>query len=321
VDTKTWLTPYGFTFLHRGNKDLVPVPAFTYQLVSMELARTDLDGADTPRLGYEGIAALLGIPPPVALGKPEAYFHPKPVDPDAVAAFAAAAKPRLASAIDDWCLRPLISELERAADSATSPDPANIAVKAIGDALDVAVRMIEGRRTPHRPVRMRREQRHVWALVFDDLAQRVAVELFELFETRPKLVRCRFCDRVFVDKTGQTRDACRAYVWNAHTHDHIEFCSSRVDEHNARAKDTEKRRKAKAFSAAVSRAKTIAEETARAHGAESHEAKEALKDVETRQASFRAWRKINPPEKPGRPEKPIPTPEPDIVSTEPERAS
>ena len=126
-------------------------------------------------------------------------------------------------------------------------------------------------------------------------------------------------DRVFVDKTGQTRDACRAYVWNAHTGEHIEFCSPRVDEHNARAKDTAKRRKAKAFSAAVSRAQKRAEAITRDHGVESNEAKAALRDVEVCRASFQAWRKRNPPQRPGRPEKSIPRPEPDIVLPESRR--
>jgi len=159
----------------------------------------------------------------------------------------------------------------------------------------------------------------VWGFVFDDLVQRVGAELFDLFTTTPKLGRCRFCDRVFVDKTGQTRDACRAYVWNAHTGEHIEFCSPRVDEHNARAKDTAKRRKAKAFSAAVSRAQKRAEAITRDHGVESNEAKAALRDVEVCRASFQAWRKRNPPQRPGRPEKPIPRPEPDIVLPESRR--
>jgi hypothetical protein len=228
----------------------------------------------------------------------------------------AAAHPRLTDAIEDWCLRPLISELDHAADENTRPDPAKIEIEDIGDAIDVAERMIEGRRTPHRPVRMLRGQRHVRGLLFDDLAQRIAVELHDLFWIRPKLARCRFCDRVFVDKAGQARDACRAYVWNAHTREHIEFCSPRVDEHNTRVKDTAKRRKAKAHSAAVSRAQKRAEAIVQDLGVESDEAKAALRDVEGHRARFQAWRRRNPPERPGRPEKPIPTPEPDIVLTE-----
>jgi hypothetical protein len=314
-----WLTPYHFTFLHRTQEGLIPMPAFTYQLVSMEIARVDLDGPNTTRLGFEGIAALISVPLPAALGGPEAYFRPKPIDPEALAAFVAIAKPRISGVLDDWHLRPLISELDHAADKKASPDPTKIEIEDIGDALDVAERMIEGRRTRLRPVRMLRGQRQVRGLVFDDLAQRIAVELHDLFWIRPKLVRCRFCNRVFVDKTGQTRDACRAYVWNAHTLEHIEFCSTRVDEHNARAKDTAKRRKAKALSAAISRAQKRAEATVQDHGANSSEAKAALRDVEARRAEFQAWRKLNPPERPGRPEKPIPTPEPDIVLTKPER--
>lgn len=58
---------------------------------------------------------------------------------------------------------------------------------------------------------------------FDDLRQRIAMELFELYATRPELRRCRLCKRVFVPR-GRSETFCRSQLWRSGDPIAFELC-------------------------------------------------------------------------------------------------
>jgi hypothetical protein len=74
-----------------------------------------------------------------------------------------------------------------------------------------------------------------WGIDFQNLAERVALELFELFDSRPRLQRCRLCNRIFVPRT--TADTkCRADLWELGQTTALELCNPQypVDAYYAR---------------------------------------------------------------------------------------
>ena len=85
-------------------------------------------------------------------------------------------------------------------------------------------------RTPDNP----ETKRTLWGLTYQNLPERIAVELFEIFATQPRLHRCRFCNRIFIPRT-RTDTKCRADLWSTDQPSPLELCipQSAVDSHNA----------------------------------------------------------------------------------------
>ena len=74
----------------------------------------------------------------------------------------------------------------------------------------------------------------LWGLTYQNLAERIAAELFEIFTTRPRLHRCRFCNRIFVPRT-RTDTKCRANLWTLRQPSPLELCipQDATDNYNA----------------------------------------------------------------------------------------
>jgi hypothetical protein len=257
-----WRTPHQFSLLpvdgHAPEAGLQPV--FTYALLSTELAQANLAHGLPPeavsRIGIEWLASLadqvrggksksalttfleeqVGIAHPgqdsnkAVIGGPHATSIPA----KELEAFIATELPRIRHFVD-FELRPFLPELAQAADERRRPDAGSVQ-HAERNGLAAARRLLTIYGPRHRPVPMRspRSTRPLWGLEFQNLAERISVELFEIFATRPRLHRCRLCGRIFVPRT-RTDSRCRAYLWAPGNQSALDFCipQHEVDAHNA----------------------------------------------------------------------------------------
>ena len=262
-----WRTPHHFSRLPVDGQ--TPPPSlesvFTYLLLTTELAEADLTPHGLPteavsRIGYEWLASLADVwgdrpasGPPVSalttflknevgiempgqysnkavLGQPHATSIPA----HELAVFIVTELPRIRDFVDSE-IHPFLPELSRAATERRGPDP-DAVEHPEGNGLAAAQRLLEVYPLTFDPVPMRgpKVKRTLWGLTFQNLAQRIAVELFQLFDTQPRLHRCRHCNRVFVPRT-RTDSKCQADLWSPDQPSPLEFCNQQaVDAHNAR---------------------------------------------------------------------------------------
>jgi hypothetical protein len=230
-------------------------------LLTTELAEADLTPHGLPaeavsRIGYEWLASLadrlrggqtesglttflreeVGIEQPgqdsnkAVVGDPHATSIPA----DELAVFIVTELPRIRDFVEVE-IHPFLPELSRAADERRRLDP-NAVKHTEGNGLAAAQRLLSVYRPSFDPVRMRgpKIKRSLWGLTFQNLAQRIAVELFQLFDTQPRLHRCRHCNRVFVPRT-RTDSKCQADLWTRGQPSPLEFCipQQAVNAHNA----------------------------------------------------------------------------------------
>jgi hypothetical protein len=257
-----WRTPHHFSLLRvEGQTIRVEFqPVFTYALLTTELGQAQLarglpDEA-VSRIGYEWLASLadrlrgqqaksrltlflqqeVGIARPgqdsskAAFGQPRATRLPAPHLKD----FTTAELPRIREFVD-FDLGPFLPELVRAADERRRPDPHAIE-HPDGDAVAAALRLLNiyGPKLDPTPMSTPQSKHTLWGLTYHNLAERIAVELFELFTTRPRLHRCRFCNRIFIPRT-RTDTKCRANLWTLRQPSPLELCIPQhtADTHNA----------------------------------------------------------------------------------------
>jgi hypothetical protein len=301
----TWTAPHHFTPIAAAAAATTN-PVFTYLLASCELVAA-LDAADpierlAQRIGLEWAASN-----PNEMRAPETYAdlrkgHPanapdlrtflaieagigapgqpsftaatgkkraKQIPPSVLANFVANDLPRLWDFAFD--IAPLVAELEAAADRREPPDPARVdhpegGFQAAGRLLETYAPTLAytALRTPRGDL--------VWGLAFDNLASRIAVELFELFATRPQLRRCRYCNRAFAPLPGGSKTACHTHLWRQRgkTFETVETCSPPpTDAHIAAAHTRERKRRHQAMQREIER-----------HGADSRRAEIARRDFE-----------------------------------------
>lgn len=258
-----WRQPHHFTTLRTPFSAEEPRFVFTYMLATTELTRALAEPEPTPtlfaRLGAEWVSSPADSGPgsgksalsrfvkekagianpgqdsaPALLGLEHSFDIPEHVLEDFVSHDL-----RRLTEFADLELAPLVRELERAADAREPPDPAHVKT-AEGHGLEAARRFLEIETyTPSfKPVPLRSpDGRAWWGLCYENLAQRISAELFELFTARPRLRRCRFCNRVFVPRT-RNEGSCRAYLWPLGQKEAIEFCDQEaVEAYNRRATD------------------------------------------------------------------------------------
>jgi hypothetical protein len=259
-----WRTPHHFSRLPvDGDAHSVGLqPVFTYALLATELGETDLSKGLPPdavsRVGYEWLASLADrlrgdwprtksamtafLQDEVGIAKPgqdsnKALLggqHGTILPADQLEAFTETELPRIREFVD-LELRPFLPELNRAADNRHPPDPGSV-VHPEGDGLAAALRLmtVYGPQLEPVPLHDPVATRTIWGLAFRNLAERIAVELFEIFATQQRLHRCRFCKRIFVPRT-RTDSKCRADLWALGQPSPLEFCIPQhaVDSHNA----------------------------------------------------------------------------------------
>jgi len=63
-----------------------------------------------------------------------------------------------------------------------------------------------------KPRRLIHNDRIVWGQTFGHILERAAAEVFELYATRARVRRCRFCNSVFVPRRGE--HVCRWNLWS-----------------------------------------------------------------------------------------------------------
>ncbi len=257
-----WRTPHHFSRLPMDGQ-ASPTglqPVFTYALLAVELSHADLAQSlpceAVSRIGYEWLASLAdrlrgdqaesdltaflrqeaGIAKPgqdshkAALGQP----HPASLPAEEVEAFTATELPRIREFIN-LDIGPFMPELTRAADERRRPDP-HLVEHPDGDGVAAARRLLSiyGPRLAPVPLHNPETKRTLWGLTYQNLPERIAVELFEIFATQPRLHRCRFCNRIFIPRT-RTDTKCRADLWSTDQPSPLELCipQSAVDSHNA----------------------------------------------------------------------------------------
>jgi hypothetical protein len=187
----SWWTPIDVSL----PTDIDPDPfatghAYTYGLVATELAESDWPSVGFPARLVErlGLASLLATSRAVA---------DVPTASDDVSVHAH----RLREVVEHELVS-LVAPIAQAADSArrfdTSPTKG-------------VLRFAEAYGPSFRPKSLRRGERVDWAQSFTHLRERCALELFELYASRPRLRRCVYCRSVFVP----TRDerSCRWNLW------------------------------------------------------------------------------------------------------------
>ena len=322
----TWRTPHHLTALLPKRKRPA-VSVVTYSLVSVELVRADLrTPGGVNRLGYEWLAQLAGpaATPLEALEKElgirsplEAFLQkelgirspghrwqpPTPARNDASTLLRAAELfeplvPRIEEWQQLWYLEPLVEEIERAADERDRLDASRVRVTDIGDAIAVAQRLRDA--TPGlnlKPMRRQSDDRELLGPHFSTLEQRIAYELFELFWTRPRLRRCRFCRRPFPasrDAGGTARSTCSAHLYSDTTGKVLEFCSPKVLTHNDRILVEQNRRESKTLLQRIYDAKKAAKRAEARHGANSPEAKHHWQLVGDHELAYNQWREKHP---------------------------
>jgi hypothetical protein len=280
----TWTAPHHFTRIATDVGDAeadAMEPVFTYVLASCELS-TALESHDpigrlSDRLGLEWVASLVdrlqdnrpsrlttffrdeaGIGSPgqpswnASTGQPYADRIPDEIAAD----FLANSLPRLHEfAI---YLAPLTAELAVAADLREPPNLARVNYPGGESGFQAAEGLLETYAPKLRYTALRNPHGNVvWGLAFDNLASRIAAELFELFATRPQIRRCHFCQRVFVPLAGGSKTTCHAHLWRQRARSKfvtVETCNPQAtDTHNAAAHTRERKRRHRAMQREIER--------------------------------------------------------------------
>jgi hypothetical protein len=271
--TPSWRTPHRFRrLLPSGAGEEV----VTYGLVAVALTEAHVETAEGARtaaerfglaplakLAFRGSSSVADVPYAVArqasvnasaadqiasLNVSAEFGKPFDGDPDqAWSAFVDEGGPdRLRDWVDD--VRPLVAPVAKAADIRGHP-PADEQL------LEQSLAQLEycygrGLALERFEFVARGSSKAVWGFRFRDLAERAAVELFELYAIRPSLRRCELCGRVFVP--AKERDAyCRFNLWEIPERVDrarsrawrkcIAFCvpDVEVEEHNRRVRENQ----------------------------------------------------------------------------------
>jgi hypothetical protein len=143
----------------------------------------------------------------------------------------------------------------------------------------------------------RKDNQEFWGPAFSTVEERIALELFELFVTRPRLRRCRFCRRPFPltrDATGTARSTCSAHLYSENTGDVIQCCSPGVLRHNDRQQAGQTRRESKKMLQRIYDSKKEANRAEQRHGIDSPEAKHHWQTVDGHERAYEQWRERHP---------------------------
>jgi hypothetical protein len=262
VDTvPSWNVPHYF---HRHFEAAREEEVVTFGLFAPLLARADptreeglsdlsarIGFDEIVKLAYRGVQPSSGRPWAEVMSQAEAGQQPEPPQPDSLADLLADAEAldRIRVFVEDF--RHLVDELEAAADESRQPRALagrdQTSKSLLGLLEDYYGR--DGRGLELQPLfRRDRPERLLWGFRFRDLAERVAVELFDVYSRRPRLRRCRLCHRVFVSAGDeQGRQFCRLRLWALPEYEISEYCVplKLVDAHNAAVLASEHRRRRK----------------------------------------------------------------------------
>ncbi len=259
----SWRVPHHF--VRREDKQRQE-DVVTFGLFAPLLARADL----TSEEGIDDLAAFVGFDEILKLaqrGVPTAQHHtwaafmgraetggrPETWPPRSPTELAgnAEALDRIRIVVSDF--QHLVAEIEAAADERRQPR----ALTGLDDTSEALLGLLEDYygRLPNalglelQPLfRRDKPDRLLWGLRFRDLAERVAVELFDVYSLRPRLRRCRLCNRVFVPSSdAQGRQFCRLRLWALPSYVIRRYCVpvEQVDAHNAAVLASEHRRRRK----------------------------------------------------------------------------
>ena len=164
--------------------------AYTYGLVATELAESEWPSVGFPPRLVErvGLAGLLATSRAIA---------DTPTASDDVSVHAH----RLRQLVEHELVS-LVAPIARAADSARRFDTSPT---------EGVRRFAEVYGPSFQPRRLRRGERVEWGQSFTHLLERCALELFELYASRPRLRRCVYCRSVFVPRRNER--SCRWNLW------------------------------------------------------------------------------------------------------------
>lgn len=257
----SWNVPHYFHHVAAGREEEV----VTFGLFAPLLARADLTTEEglsdlSARVGFDAIVELAyrGIQAPSGLSWAEVrrqqeagrqLDRPRPDSPAELLANPEALD-RIGVFVSEF--RHLVDELAVAADESRQPRALTGLDQTSGkllELLDVYYGRPAGGLDLQPLFRRDRPDRLLWGFRFRDLAERVAVELFDVYDRRPRLRRCKLCNRVFVPASGdeQRRQFCRLRLWALPSYVIHEYCvpRERVDAHNAAVLASEHRRRRK----------------------------------------------------------------------------
>jgi hypothetical protein len=266
VDTvPSWRVPHSFERDRDGQREERVV---TFGLFAPLLARTDLASEEAigdlaalvgfdeiVRLAERGVQRAPDATWPEVMSRAEAGVGPEPWKPRSPTELAANAEAldRIRLFVSEFSY--LVEEIEAAADERRQPR----ALGGLDETSEALLGLLEvyygrgpnglGLGLELQPLfRRDRPDRVLWGFRFRDLAERVAVELFDLYSRRPRVRRCKLCNRVFVPSGDeQGRQFCRLRLWALPRYTIREYCvpMEQVDAHNAAVLASEHRRRRK----------------------------------------------------------------------------